>query len=168
MAFHPRSDAIILAAGDKAGRLGLWQLDHESFEVLVHFDRQHCSYRPCGLGGQRLLPFFHAQLCLRKSTDSRCSVWPVIPKHRCPILCFRCRSEPQSRQLKRPTSLPLAGGAALAVQPQRRMPALQSHRRQSRQRDPWRRLLTMMAAAMASWSCSRITNTSAGFGAEHC
>lgn len=33
MAFHPRSDAIILAAGDKGGRVGLWQLDHESFEV---------------------------------------------------------------------------------------------------------------------------------------
>lgn len=35
MAFHPRSDAIILAAGDKGGRVSLWQLDHESFEVLL-------------------------------------------------------------------------------------------------------------------------------------
>ena len=33
MAFHPRSDAIILAAGDKGGRIGLWQLDRESVEV---------------------------------------------------------------------------------------------------------------------------------------
>lgn len=33
MAFHPRSDAIILAAGDKGGRLGIWHLDHDSFEV---------------------------------------------------------------------------------------------------------------------------------------
>jgi len=33
MAFHPRLDAMILAAGDKGGRVGLWQLDHQSFEV---------------------------------------------------------------------------------------------------------------------------------------
>ena len=33
MAFHPRSDAIILAAGDKGGRLGIWHLDHDSFQV---------------------------------------------------------------------------------------------------------------------------------------
>ena len=33
LAFHPRDDAIILAAGSKGGGLGLWHLDFESFQV---------------------------------------------------------------------------------------------------------------------------------------
>lgn len=33
VAWHPRSDTPVLAAGDKAGHLSLWQLDHESFRV---------------------------------------------------------------------------------------------------------------------------------------
>lgn len=33
LSWHPRSDAAVLAAGDKGGHISLWQLDHESFQV---------------------------------------------------------------------------------------------------------------------------------------
>lgn len=31
LAWHPRADTAVLAAGDKAGNVSLWQVDHESF-----------------------------------------------------------------------------------------------------------------------------------------
>jgi len=32
LAFHPASDAIILAAGDKGGHVGLWHIDREAIK----------------------------------------------------------------------------------------------------------------------------------------
>ena len=31
LAFHPRSDTLVLAAADKGGHVGLWHVDRESF-----------------------------------------------------------------------------------------------------------------------------------------
>ena len=45
VAWHPRSDHAVLAAGDKGGHVSLWQLDHESFEVCPPPTHTHTHTR---------------------------------------------------------------------------------------------------------------------------